>query len=387
MADSDMDWILKSALATQDTAHEAWLRTKPELRPKDARGLTMTFLGCGTMGTAILRGILESLQPAATALAEEDSQEKEAEKKNASSPSSLSRLPSRFNACVRSPRGAKRVREAVDHFNHHHPHHSAPVQIFQNDNVAAVRDADVILLACEPKAVDEVLGVAAEGMREALEGKLLISTLAGVSLQRLHETIYSGRPSPASTAAAASSSSGGDGGGSGSSSHRSSDKNGGDCTIVRAMPNTAAAVRESMTVIVTSDPPLPAPEKAELVEWIFTRIGKTAHLPEASISAATALCGAGPAFCALMAEALAAGAIRTGIPREEAYTMVAQVMRGTTGLLQRGEHPALLRDQVCTPGGATVAGLQVLEEGALRGTISRAVAETAEVAGRLGRKQ
>lgn len=76
-----------------------------------------------------------------------------------------------------------------------------------------------------------------------------------------------------------------------------------------------------------------------------------------------------------------------GIPRHEAYTIVAQVMRGTTGLLQHGEHPALLRDKVCTPGGGTVAGLQVLEEGAVRGTISRAVEESAKVVGRGGRKE
>lgn len=77
-----------------------------------------------------------------------------------------------------------------------------------------------------------------------------------------------------------------------------------------------------------------------------------------------------------------------GIPRHEAYTMVAQVMRGTTGLLQQhGEHPALLRDKVCTPGGGTVAGLQVLEDGAVRGAISRAVEESAKVVGRGGRKE
>ena len=323
----NLDWILKSALATQDSAHQSWLRTKPELRPKDG-GLTLTVLGCGTMGVAILSGLLESLQ------SEESSPKTPAERLP-------SRLPSRFNACVRSSQSAKRVQSELDKYN-------ANLHVFENDNVSAVKEADVILLACEPHAVDEVLG--ADGMKEALEGKLLISVLGGVSQKRLHEAIH-----PAT------------------------------CTIVRAMPNTAAAVRESMTVIVTSNPPLPE-ETTDLVAWIFTRIGKIVYLPESNIDAGTALCGAGPAFCALMAESMAAGAIRMGIPREEAYTMVAQVMRGTSGLLQQGEHPALLRDKVCTPGGGTVAGLQVLEEGAVRGTISKAVGEAANAAGQLGRR-
>lgn len=311
----------------------------------------MTILGCGTMGTAILSGILASLVQSAETMDNDKS-----------SPAERipSRLPSRFYACVHSARGAKRVHDELDKYN-------ANLHVFENDNVSAVKDSDVVLLACEPHVVDDVLGVAATGMQEALQGKLLISVLGGVSEHRLHQIIQ----------------------GDSSSSSTSKDSKGtssSSCTIVRAMPNTAAAIRESMTVIVTSNPPVPE-ETADLVSWIFTRIGQIIYLPESHIDASTALCGSGPAFCALVAESMASGAIRMGIPRLEAYTMVAQVMRGTTGLLQHGEHPALLRDKVCTPGGGTVAGLQVLEEGAVRGTISRAVEESAKVVGRAGRKE
>lgn len=295
----------------------------------------MTILGCGTMGTAILSGILASLAQSAETMDHDKSLPAER---------IPSRLPSRFYACVRSARGAKRVHDELDKYN-------ANLHVFENDNVSAVKDSDVVLVACEPHVVDDVLGFAAMGMQEALKGKLLISVLGGVSELRLHQIIQ-----------------------------------GDSYTIVRAMPNIAAAIRESMTVIVTSNPPLPE-ETADLVSWIFTRIGQILYLPESHIDASTALCGSGPAFCALVAESMAAGAIRMGIPRLEAYTMVAQVMRGTTGLLQHGEHPALLRDKVCTPGGGTVAGLQVLEEGAVRGTISRAVEESAKVVGRGGRKE
>lgn len=313
----------------------------------------MTILGCGTMGTAILNGILASLVQSAEAMDNDKSLPAER---------IPSRLPSRFYACVRSARGAKRVHDELDKYN-------ANLHVFENDNVSAVKDSDVVLLACEPHVVDDVLGVAATGMQEALQGKLLISVL-GVSEHRLHQIIQGDSISSSSSTSKDSK---------GTSSSSS-------CTIVRAMPNTAAAIRESMTVIVTSNPPVPE-ETADLVSWIFTRIGQIIYLPESHIDASTALCGSGPAFCALVAESMAAGAIRMGIPRLEAYTMVAQVMRGTTGLLQHGEHPALLRDKVCTPGGGTVAGLQVLEEGAVRGTISRAVEESAKVVGRGGRKE
>lgn len=323
----DLDWILKAAIATQDTAHRSFVRGKPELRPKDD-GLTLAVLGCGTMGTAVLGGILDSLEST------------ESSGTNVSEKTPL-RLPTRFNACVKSARGASRVHSELDRYN-------ANLQVFENDNLTAIQEADVILLACEPHGLEHLLQ--AEGMNKALAGKLLISILAGVSQQRLHDILA---------------------------------KRDCQCTIVRAMPNTAAAVRESMTVIASQNPPLPE-DTVELLDWIFTRIGKVVHLPESNMNAGTALCGAGPAFCALVVESLAAGAIRMGLPREEAYTMAAQVMKGTSGLLQKGEHPALLREKVCTPGGGTIAGLQVLEEGAVRGTISKAIGETARVAGHLG---
>lgn len=141
-----------------------------------------------------------------------------------------------------------------------------------------------------------------------------------------------------------------------------------------------------MTVIATSTPPLP-PQTSELITWLFTRIGRVVYLPPSAMDASTALCGSGPAFAAVFLESLAAGGIAMGIPREEAYTMAAQTMRGTTGLvLQRNQHPALLRDSVSTPGGCTVGGLAILEEGGVRGTVAKAVREASAIASGLGRK-
>ncbi len=156
------------------------------------------------------------------------------------------------------------------------------------------------------------------------------------------------------------------------------------CTVVRVMPNAAALIGESMTVIATSLPPIPKPVN-DLVTWIFTRIGRVVHLPAMAMDASTALCGSGPAFYALMLEAMADGAVAMGLPRAEAQLMAAQTMKGCAELVLRGEHPAMVREKVCTPGGCSIGGLMVLEEGKVRGTIARGVREAAVVAAELGK--
>ena len=198
-----------------------------------------------------------------------------------------------------------------------------------------------------------------EGMRDALTGKLLISILAGVPVSQIEGILYG------SVAAGAPEAEGG-------------------CRIVRVMPNTASLIRESMTVIATSSPSLP-PHLNALVTWIFTRIGRVVHLPPSAMDASTALCGSGPAFFALILEAIADGAVAMGLPRAEAQLMAAQTMRGTAGLVLNGEHPALVREKVSTPGGCTIGGLLVLEEGRVRGTVARSVREATVVASQLGK--
>lgn len=226
--------------------------------------------------------------------------------------------------------------------------------MLQNDNIKGVKEADVIILGCKPQMVKDILEV--DGMREALRGKLLISILAGVPVEQIHEILY------------------------GDVKMSIDDR----CRIVRVMPNTASLVRESMTVIATTTPPLP-PELNSLVTWIFSRIGKVVHLPPSLMDASTALCGSGPAFMALVLEAIADGAVAMGLPRAEAQLMAAQTMRGTAALVQNGEHPALVREKVSTPGGCTIGGLLVLEEGRVRGTVARAVREATVVASQLGK--
>lgn len=292
------------------------------------------------MGIAILGGILDSISSI------EASKTLKPSASGTSTPAEEppQRLPTKFNACVKRHESAKKVRADLSKYN-------GNLTIYENENVKPVQEADVVLLCCKPQMVGAILQ--AEGMPKALEGKLVISICAGVPAEQIETILTETGAKPDS------------------------------CTIVRAMPNTAAAVRESMTVIATSTPPLP-PQQFSLITWIFTRIGKVVHLPASAMDASTALCGSGPAFVSLMLESMAAGGVAMGLPREEAYTMAAQTMRGTTGLVLGGEHPAILRDKVSTPGGCTIGGLLVLEEGRVRGTIARAVREATVVASQLG---
>jgi pyrroline-5-carboxylate reductase len=234
---------------------------------------------------------------------------------------------------------------------------TSSLTVLQNQNLKGVQSASTILLACKPKDLSSIL--LEPGVREALAGKLLISILAGVPVSQIEETLYgSTGPEPP--------------------------EDEGRCRIVRVMPNTASVNGESMTVVASSTPPL-SPPQAELVTWMFTRIGRVVQLPASAMDASTALCGSGPAFFALMLEAMADGAVAMGIPRAEAQEMAAQTMRGCAGMVLKGQHPALVREKVSTPGGCTIGGLLVLEEGSLRGTIARGVREATVVASQLGK--
>ncbi|KAH9903687.1 pyrroline-5-carboxylate reductase [Xylariomycetidae sp. FL2044] len=312
----------------------------------EAPELTLTVLGCGTMGIAILSGILASLQEMA------GPRPLQTPTSGTSTPRDEvpSRLPSRFIACVRRPESAKKVKQALWA-------HSAAVKVVQNDNVAAVMRAEVVILACKPYMVEELLGE--PGMSKALHGKLLVSICAGVDVPQIERILHGAVP-------------------------EKDPEVDGRCRIVRAMPNTASMIRESMTVIANSNPPLPRTTES-LVTWIFKRIGDVVYLPAATMDASTALCGSGPAFFSLMLEAAIDGAVAMGLPRVEAQRMAAQVMKGTAGLVQNGEHPAILRDKVSTPGGCTIGGLLVLEEGCVRGTVARAVRQATVVASQLGK--
>ncbi|MDH3227408.1 MAG: pyrroline-5-carboxylate reductase [Thermoleophilia bacterium] len=143
-----------------------------------------------------------------------------------------------------------------------------------------------------------------------------------------------------------------------------------DTPLARTMPNLA--VRHAAGLIAVATRALPDGREAELLDALDA-LGTSVALPEGAFSVATALVGSGPGFVALIAEALEEGAVSAGLPRAQARQMVPAVLAGTAALLGGGKDPAELRQRVSSPAGTTLAGLTVLERGAVRAHMADAV--------------
>lgn len=211
------------------------------------------------------------------------------------------------------------------------------------DNVAAVRDADVILLAVKPQVVKDVL----EELKDVLTpNQLLISVAASVPLDYMQKRITAPIP------------------------------------IVRAMPNTCAMVGCSMTALVAGK----NAEKwhLDLAQTMFDTVGRTVIVEERHMDAITSLSASGPAFMYIILESLAEAGVKVGLPRDLATLLAAQMTLGSASVvLQTGHHPALLKDMVTTPAGCTIDGILELEEGKLRVTLIKAVVKATERASEL----
>ena len=142
--------------------------------------------------------------------------------------------------------------------------------------------------------------------------------------------------------------------------------------VIRAMPNLAMVVCESATALSANR--FVSRPQLESVEAVFRAVGTVAHVEEAQMHAVTGLTGSGPAYVSLLIEGLAAGGVENGLQPDLARKLACQLLYGTAKLLaEQGLHPAVLRDQVTTPGGTTIAGLRELELRAVRGALLAAV--------------
>ena len=133
----------------------------------------------------------------------------------------------------------------------------------------------------------------------------------------------------------------------------------------------------------------PAPtataEDVALVDRLLNAVGRAFRLPEHLLDAVTGLSGSGPAFVAVMIEALADGGVRVGLPRDVAFALAAQTVLGSAKvMLEANLHPAVLKDMVASPGGTTIAGLHALERGGLRAALMDAVEAATRLATELG---
>jgi len=199
------------------------------------------------------------------------------------------------------------------------------------DNQAVLDASDVVLLAVKPQIFPAVAITLSPNKPE----QLVVSIMAGVPLQTL-ESSFGGQP------------------------------------VIRAMPNTPATVGAGMTAIAPGTHATAA--HLELAHQLFSAVGEVVQVPESLMDAVTGLSGSGPAFVALVVEALADGGVAAGLPRAIAQRLALQTVRGTAELMQTADlHPAVLKDRVTSPGGTTIAGVAALEKAGLRNALIEAV--------------
>jgi pyrroline-5-carboxylate reductase len=201
------------------------------------------------------------------------------------------------------------------------------------DNRKCAEGADVIILGIKPHQAEKVLSEIRDVLKK---NQIIISLCAGLTTDQLEAW------------------------------------SGGKATIIRAMPNTPSLIREGMTVLASGKSA--SPKALKISEEIFEAVGKVAVIEEKLMDGATGLSGCGPAYVYLIIEALSEAGVKVGLPRETATLLAAQTLLGASRMvLERGAHPASLKDEVTTPAGCTIDGLMALEEGKLRVTLIKAV--------------
>jgi pyrroline-5-carboxylate reductase len=142
--------------------------------------------------------------------------------------------------------------------------------------------------------------------------------------------------------------------------------------IVRVMPNTPALIGSGVSALAT-DPDLVA-EDLERAQAVLAAVGRVVRVQESLMDAVTGLSGSGPAYVYLFIEALTEAGVQEGLGASVAHELAVETVLGAARLVREsGEHPALLRERVASPGGTTIAGLSALEQGGLRATVLRAV--------------
>lgn len=212
-----------------------------------------------------------------------------------------------------------------------------------NDDVVA--QANIVFLAVKPQHVADVMN---EAKASVTAKTLLVSIAAGVTIETLRTGLGTER-------------------------------------IVRVMPNTPCLVGQGASAIARGAGA--TPEDAERVKGLLSAVGLTVELDEKHLDAVTGLSGSGPAFVYVMIEALSDGGVRMGLPRHIATQLAAQTVLGAAQMVLAGDHPAVLKDRVASPGGTTIAGLQALEDRGVRAAFIAAVEAATERSKELGRSK
>ena len=211
------------------------------------------------------------------------------------------------------------------------------------DNLAAARQADLILLGVKPFQVPDLV---AEIEPALTPSKTIVSFAASVKTRSIEDAA------------------------------------GMEIGVIRAMPNTPSALGAGVAGLCRGR--FVKPEQMELAQRIFETVGRTVTVDEKHMDAVTGLSASGPAYVYIIIEALAEAGVKVGLPRDTATQLAAQTVFGAGKMvLETGYHPALLKDQVTTPAGCTIDGILELEEGGLRVTLIKAVMRATERARQL----
>lgn len=212
----------------------------------------------------------------------------------------------------------------------------------------AAERAKFVFLAVKPNKLSEVAKEILPGLGKNGDA-VIVSMLAGVSLKTLEDTFGAGKK------------------------------------LIRIMPNTPVSVGSGLTLMCTSDGVTEA-EKAQFLA-LMAKSGALEELPEGLMDAASALSGCGPAFVYRFAEALSSGALFCGLPKKKADYYALLTLKGACEYaLSSDKHLAELTDEVCSPGGSTIAGVKAMEEGGFSSAAMNAVIKACEKTKELGRK-
>jgi pyrroline-5-carboxylate reductase len=204
--------------------------------------------------------------------------------------------------------------------------------ILTSNNQEAVKNTDILIFAVQPKHLEHIL---TNIQPLLMERHVLISVITGFSIAKIEAIV------------------------------------GPNITIIRAMPNTAAAVGQSMTCISANTS---GKGKVALAKTIFNSLGNTLEIPEEQLQAATVICASGIAFWMRLIRATTQGAIQLGFEAHEAHELAMQTCFGAASLLKEsGNHPEAEIDRVTTPGGCTIEGLNEMEHQGLSSSLIKGI--------------
>jgi len=207
---------------------------------------------------------------------------------------------------------------------------------------ALLEKSKLVIVAVKPQNVSDLAKIYGD-----FKGKTVMSIAAGISIGKLQETTAAEK-------------------------------------IIRVMPNLPALIRSGISAYCCS--PEVETQDIKNIEAILSMFGNSCHLEEKHMNAVTGLSGSGPAYVFEFIQALADGGVNSGLPRDAAMKLAIETLIGSAKMLiATNMHPAVLRDQVFSPGGTTGAGLAVLDREGFRGIVADAVCAAAQKSEKLGR--